>query len=106
MTLDPQDFHDTPADSGYSVDNLAPAVPQNFHLENPSLLMWDASPEEDLDYYTVYGSEIEMLDSTAVTIGTTSDTTMTIEGDHAAQRIALGRLVLARGTRRLVVQGG
>ena len=78
VTPDPQEFYDTPPDSGYSVDNLAPAPPENFHLETQALLMWNASPEEDLDYYTVYGSEIGVLDESAVMIGTTSDTTMAI----------------------------
>jgi len=40
--------------------------------------MWNASPEEDLDDYTVYGSEAPELDESAVTVGTTTDTTMAI----------------------------
>ncbi|MBD3237819.1 MAG: hypothetical protein GF330_14040 [Candidatus Eisenbacteria bacterium] len=78
VTEDPQTFHDTPPDSGYSVDNLAPAAPENFHLESQELLMWNANLEEDLDFYTVYGSDAPYLDEDAVTIGTTTDTTLAI----------------------------
>jgi hypothetical protein len=78
VTADPLVFYDTPADSGYSVDELAPAPPTGLHLEGENTLLWNASTEEDLAHYTVYGSEAPELDSTAVTIGTTTDTTLVV----------------------------
>jgi len=45
-------------DSGYSVDNIAPAAPQNFVVEyntgSGNALSWDPAPEPDLQYYNVY----------------------------------------------------
>jgi hypothetical protein len=78
VTADPLVFYDTPADSGYSVDELAPAAPTGLGLTDGNRLFWNPSPEEDLAHYTVYGSEAPDLDSTAVTMGTTTDTTMVV----------------------------
>jgi hypothetical protein len=54
-TDDPVVFFDSPADSGYSKDNLAPSVPQNFVFTSGSLT-WDESRDSDFDYFAVYGS--------------------------------------------------
>jgi len=48
-------FFDSPPDSGYSVDNLAPGIPQNFVYSSGNLA-WDESNAEDFDYFSVYGS--------------------------------------------------
>jgi hypothetical protein len=50
-------YYTSNVDSGYSVDNLAPAPPTNFHMTSATDLAWDAAPEADFDYFTVYGSE-------------------------------------------------
>jgi hypothetical protein len=60
MTPEPLVFFDSPVDSGYSVDNLAPAVPGVFqvaydHLGNS--LTWDDSGAPDLLSYLVYRSQ-------------------------------------------------
>jgi hypothetical protein len=50
-------YYDSPPDSGYSIDNLAPAVPSNF-VFTAGNLAWNQSTAEDFDYFTVYGSNI------------------------------------------------
>jgi hypothetical protein len=57
LTATPGVFFDSPPDSGYSVDNLAPAVPQNFAADYSGTgtgLVWDDAPEADLQFYRVY----------------------------------------------------
>jgi hypothetical protein len=47
--------YDSPPDSGYSVDNLAPPAPTNLTFAG-GVLSWDPSPDSDLYVYGVYGS--------------------------------------------------
>jgi hypothetical protein len=58
-------FYDSPIDSGYSVDNLAPAVPQNF-VFNGGGLSWKESTAADFDYFTVYGSDTDSFGAATV----------------------------------------
>ncbi len=57
-TTTPSIFFDSPPDSGYSVDNIAPGVPQGFLLTyntgSGNQLVWDAAPEPDFQYHKVY----------------------------------------------------
>ena len=80
-TDDPFEYYDSYADSGYSVDNLAPAPPSNLRMTSPIALEWDESSERDFQYFTVYGSVTPGLDSTAAIIGYTVATTMDVGGD-------------------------
>jgi hypothetical protein len=60
MTPSPVVYFDSAPDSGYSVDNLPPLVPQNFSvasLESGNVLAWDPSDDADLDHYRVYRSD-------------------------------------------------
>ena len=46
-------------DSGYSVDNIAPATPSSFtgiydEIENKVFLSWEQSDENDLSHYNIY----------------------------------------------------
>ncbi len=75
-------FFDTAPDSGYSVDNLAPAVPTGLRYEEPTQLVWDASPEEDFNYFTVYGSEVDHLTPAATRLGYTTEPTFDITGHN------------------------
>ena len=52
---DPSGFFDSPIDSGYSVDNLAPAVPANL-VYTAGVLSWSQSLAADYNYFSVYGS--------------------------------------------------
>lgn len=73
------EFFNSPYASGYSVDNLAPAPPQNFVGVPPYLLTWDPAPEPDFDYFTLYGSQYATLDGNAVLIGTTTNTSYDVQ---------------------------
>jgi hypothetical protein len=57
-TSSPGVFFDSPPDSGYSKDNLAPGVPLNF-VFTAGDLSWNESNDADFDYFTVYGSNTD-----------------------------------------------
>jgi hypothetical protein len=80
-TATPGIYFDSPPDSGYSVDNLAPSPPPNFRMTSPIALAWDEAPEPDFNYFSVYGSANAGLDSTATLIGHTIATTMDLPDD-------------------------
>jgi hypothetical protein len=77
LTDTPGIHFDSYPDSGYSVDNLAPAPPPNLRMTSATEVAWDEAPEEDFNYFTVYGSSVGDLDTTATlivyTIGTQVD---------------------------------
>jgi hypothetical protein len=59
QTTTPWVFYDSAPDSGYSVDNLSPVVPQGLTgapVVSPGglELMWQANTENDLSHYAVY----------------------------------------------------
>ncbi|HET6463366.1 MAG TPA: T9SS type A sorting domain-containing protein, partial [Candidatus Krumholzibacteria bacterium] len=54
-TANPSIFYDSPVDSGYSRDNLAPGIPSNFSYIAGNL-SWNKSSATDFDYFSVYGS--------------------------------------------------
>jgi FlgD Ig-like domain/Beta-propeller repeat len=58
-------FYDSPVDSGYSVDNLAPGVPQNF-VFTAGELSWNESTAKDFDYFTVYGYDKDLFGAATV----------------------------------------
>ncbi|MCK4539470.1 MAG: T9SS type A sorting domain-containing protein, partial [Candidatus Krumholzibacteria bacterium] len=59
----PAVYFDSPADSGYSVDNIAPGVPLGFAVAyntgSGNQLAWDPSPESDFQYYRIYRGDEE-----------------------------------------------
>ena len=74
-TDEPEIHFDSTPDDGYSVDNLAPGVPDNLILGGGDL-SWDESEDEDFDYFTVYGSTTDSFDDAVLidyTIGTNLD---------------------------------
>ena len=64
-TSNPGVFFDSPPDSGYSLDNLAPAVPQNF-VYDAGDLSWNESTADDFDFFTVYGSNTDSFGAATV----------------------------------------
>jgi len=83
VTPDPLVYFDSAPDSGYSVDNLAPGVPDGLRFEGATLLVWEESDAADFDYFTVYGSPLDHLDETAEMIAYTIATSMDIaESPH------------------------
>jgi hypothetical protein len=62
LTATPGVYFDSPPDSGYSVDNLAPSPPAGLLAEGDETfvnLTWDPSEDEDFDYYAVYRDTVE-----------------------------------------------
>jgi predicted lipoprotein with Yx(FWY)xxD motif len=59
----PAVYFDSPADSGYSVDNIAPGAPLGlavaYNTGSGNELVWDASPEPDFQYYRIYRGDEE-----------------------------------------------
>jgi hypothetical protein len=57
-TTTPAVFFDSPPDSGYSVDNIAPGVPQGFAVAyNTGIgnqLAWDPCADPDFQYFKIY----------------------------------------------------
>jgi hypothetical protein len=79
-TASPLVYFDSPVDSGYSVDNLAPGPPEGLHMESEVDLAWEEASEADFDYFSVYGSDDGDFGN-AVLIGYTIDVEMDISGD-------------------------
>jgi hypothetical protein len=81
MTPVPGVHFDSDPDSGYSVDNLAPAPPGNLHMTSATEVAWDEAPEEDFDYFSLYGSESPEFGPAAVLIEHTIGTTVDVSED-------------------------
>ena len=79
-TTTPSVYYFSPPDSGYSIDNIAPSPPPGLMMTSPTELAWDAVPDDDFDYFTVYGSEYAALDTSASIIGYTVGIDMDITG--------------------------
>ncbi|MFH1366644.1 MAG: T9SS type A sorting domain-containing protein [Patescibacteria group bacterium] len=71
-TADPLVYFDSAVDSGYSVDNLAPAAPLNLSVE-ADMLTWNPASEPDFNFYSIYGSSSAEFDETAVLIEHTTE---------------------------------
>lgn len=82
VTENPEEFYDSTPDSGYSVDNLAPAAPTGLNwVIQFTLLGWDEAPEEDFAYFSVFGSdEPEFDEQNATFIGDTVEPQMAVSG--------------------------
>ncbi len=80
MTPDPLVYYDSPPDSGYSLDNLAPAMPQGVagQYDYAPLLLtlhWHPNTEFDLAGYRVYrGEGEEFVPSDENRVAATPDT--------------------------------
>ena len=79
-TSDPQVYFCSEPDSGYSVDNLAPGAPAGLSMSGAGLLTWEEAPEEDFDYFTVYGSTEEAFGDSAVSLDHTTGTEFDASG--------------------------
>jgi hypothetical protein len=71
-TASPAVCFDSYPDSGYSVDNLAPTVPQGFSVAYNSGggtdLAWDVCEDEDFQYFRIYRSESEDFEPSSETL--------------------------------------
>ena len=77
-TSTPGNYFDSAPDSGYSVDNLPPAVPAPFvaaYVSGATALHWGRNTEPDLWYYRLYrGTFAGFVPSASNLIATRSDT--------------------------------
>jgi hypothetical protein len=84
-TSDPFVFYDSLPDSGYSVDNLAPAAPVALAAQytggSDLYLHWNPNTEADLHSYAVYrGSSPDFVPDELTRIGTTTDSSFVDTG--------------------------
>lgn len=85
-TSNPVVFYISDPDSGYSVDNIAPAAPvslsgEQMHLPEGLMLTWNPNTEADLANYAVYrGLDIDFIPGPGNLLASPSDP-MTIDGD-------------------------
>jgi hypothetical protein len=76
-TSDPNVFTMSAIDSGFSVDNLAPAKPTlvaGTVVNNKARISWQANGEKDLKQYVIYKSTVPNIPDTAPVYATTTDT--------------------------------
>jgi hypothetical protein len=78
-TTTPSVYYFSPADSGYSIDNLAPDAPEGLEGEylggTQAMLEWEANSEHDLSHYAIYrGPSEDFVPSETNRIGTTGET--------------------------------
>ena len=78
-TNNPINYFDSPVDSGYSVDNLAPSTPIGLfasHQPTRTKLTWVRSSDSDFDYYTIYRDTVSgFMPNSSNRLGFTIDTT-------------------------------
>jgi hypothetical protein len=80
-TAGPGVFFDSDPDSGYSLDNLAPLGPESANLDASALLTWKEAIDPDFSFFTVYGSDQDVLDPGAELLGTTTGTSLDVSTD-------------------------
>jgi hypothetical protein len=78
-TTNPMIWYVSEPDSGWSVDNIAPAAPVGFAVAyntgSGNHLTWDPSPAEDFHYFRVYrSSDPDFVPSPADLVHSTTDT--------------------------------
>ena len=82
-------FFVSEADSGYSIDNLAPAVPSNIiadGFEDRVELAWDDNEDNDFKYYAIYRSLDSEFDPDTMNTFTYS----TIDGSFNDDNVEIG----------------
>lgn len=75
-TDEPEIYFDSAPADGFSVDNLAPGIPNSLIYDNGDL-SWSDPVDEDFDYFTVYGSNTDQFGD-AVLIDYTISTSMDV----------------------------
>jgi hypothetical protein len=80
-TAMPSVWYVSPPDSGYSIDNIAPAPPPNLRMESSVDVAWDMVPDEDFQYYTVYGTDSPEFGDDPVLIDFTIDLGLDVSGN-------------------------
>jgi len=88
-TTTPAVFFESPADSGYSVDNIAPGVPLGlavaYNTGGGNELTWDPAPEPDFQYYRVYrGTDPEFMSVPGAEVHSTATPQWTDPDNHGS----------------------
>ena len=68
-TIDPYVFFDSPPTTGYSIDNLFPAVPQNLSAVfngQTVQLDWSEPDDDDFAYHNIYRQDLASSDAAIV----------------------------------------
>jgi hypothetical protein len=73
-------FWNSLPDSGYSVDNIAPAAPFGLRRDSSGLITWQASIDADFQYFSVYGSAVAHLDGSEALLARTATMSASIGG--------------------------
>jgi len=81
-TTTPSIFIDSAPDSGYSVDNIAPGVPQGvsaaYNTGGGNELTWEPAPEPDFQYYRIYrGTDPDFIPAPGNLVHSTASTSWT-----------------------------
>jgi hypothetical protein len=79
VTANPSVYFDGPVLHGYSLDNLAPGLPENLLLAG-GVLSWRAPAGGDVAHYTVYGSAARVFDERAVVLDHATATRFELAG--------------------------
>jgi hypothetical protein len=81
-TSAPGMFYDSPADSGYSLDNLAPGAPASL-VFTAGVLTWNQSSAEDFDYFSIYGGSTSSFGAATLIDYSTSPTLSVTSSPYA-----------------------
>ncbi len=72
LTATPGVYFDSPPDSGYSLDNLAPGVPMGltvvYNMGSGNELTWEECPDEDFKHFHIYRGETEDFEPSPETL--------------------------------------
>ncbi len=78
-TTTPSVYFDSPPDSGYSVDNIAPGVPEGlmvaYNTGSGNQLSWDPSVDSDFQYFKIYrGTDTDFVPTAENMVDATTET--------------------------------
>jgi|GEM_PF-3024471 len=97
-TSDPKVFYMSAADSGYSIDNLAPVVPAGVlakGFDEKVELAWDKNVENDFQYYAIYRSTDPNFIADTMKVATYTTTENSFNDDNVIQGVTYYYLVTA-----------
>jgi len=97
-TSDPKVFFMSPADSGYSIDNLAPVVPTGVianGFDEKVELAWDKNVENDFQYYAIYRSTDAEFTTDTMIVATYTTTENLFNDSDVIQGVTYYYMVVA-----------
>jgi predicted outer membrane repeat protein len=86
MTEDPLVYWDSSPERGYSIDNLAPGIPEGmsvaYNTGSGNHVSWEPSEDEDLQYYRIYRDSDPDFDPGPGTLEETTHETMWSDAEY------------------------